>query len=148
MQLWRIVLALAAVVVEPARADDLRRLQESMACSADLTSDGIVSTDDLLALLASFGRSPTDCSEETCRDELLACNADAAQMATDNEAASAAQALLLSACTVDLAAATTALESAQASFAAASTECVESTAALQAALETEHIAAVGPLVCS
>jgi hypothetical protein len=146
MQFWAVMLALSVAVVEPVdAAGDARQLQESMGCAADLNADGIVSTDDLLALLASFGRNPTGCSDEACQDELLVCHTDMAQMTSDHEDTSAAQALLLSTCTEDLASATAALGDLEATFAAASAECVESTAALQAALEAEHVVAVAAL---
>ena len=44
-----------------------RQLQQAAAgaCASDITQDGLVSTEDLLALLASFGRDASDCDQQT-----------------------------------------------------------------------------------
>eukprot|EP01043_Picozoa_sp_COSAG02_P109426 COSAG02_NODE_45500_length_356_cov_1.365759_1_plen_104_part_01 len=90
-----IVLAAALMVGADADADVyLRQLQESSAvCASDINMDGIVSTDDLLTLLATFGRSPTGCDAgctrvpasvecESCQDDLSVCNAAVASGTT------------------------------------------------------------------
>jgi hypothetical protein len=60
-----------------------RRLQaaDSTACSADLNADGVVATDDLLLVLATFGRS---CAGPP--GDQAACNAALAQCAVDADA--------------------------------------------------------------
>jgi hypothetical protein len=44
----------------------IRRMQAEASCAADFDSDGIVATDDLLYLLAVFGRA-SDCSDLSYR---------------------------------------------------------------------------------
>lgn len=142
-----IVLAAALVVGADADADVyLRQLQESSAvCASDINMDGIVSTDDLLTLLATFGRSPTGCDAgctgvpasaecESCQDDLSVCYAAVASGTTS-----------LDTCTGNLNLASTRLETAQADFAAATAQHERTTAALQIALQTEHNATVAAL---
>ena len=46
----------------------LQVTQDRPACSADLNADGVVATDDLLYLLASYGRRSADCVPPTYLD--------------------------------------------------------------------------------
>ena len=46
----------------------LQVTQDRPACAADLNADGVVATDDLLYLLASYGRRSADCVPPTYLD--------------------------------------------------------------------------------
>jgi|EP01046_Picozoa_sp_COSAG06_P031920 hypothetical protein len=74
----------ALSVALPSFGRMLQVVQEGVACLADFNADGVVGTDDLLDLLATFGRDVTDCSEQNAIVECLA--------TVDEQAAAAASA--------------------------------------------------------
>lgn len=122
----------------------LRQLQEDSECAADINMDGLVSTEDLLVLLARFGRTTTGCDAgcqgepaagcDTCLDDLSACNGEVASGTTS-----------LDTCTDDLAIRTAEFAAAMVDMAAASAQHQQTTATLQIALQAEHNATVAAL---
>lgn len=127
--------------------------------------DETVNTEDLLYLLATFGRaapaemcdadtpppppSGAECRDEesqTTRDYLFCALRDhvEAQVAAAG-AGDQASTPLLETCTANLDAATADLAAAQASFASTVSQCVETNAALQSALTAEHELTVAAL---